>query len=605
MDAARRAAGRLRIEMHARGTMRTSHRVIFSFVVMAAIGASAGTSCRLDGYGVPVIPREDPAVLSTTPAQPSLERRFNVDLRTYPDAASMIWEFGDGSVSINLPREQGESISHTYAANGTYTVKVHLFGSKNVLDLTIPKLGTGELPVTVLGPNQLPVARIAVRDAANSPPRTLELDGSTSTDSDGTIATFAWEFGDGASATGSIVQHTYAIPGRYLVRLTVTDDRGGIATTTTTVTANIPPTAAFTSDPQLDGNGREIPQAFTFDASGSTDTDGQVMLFTWDFGDGSAVETGAVVLHTFPNPGEFTVTLTVTDDLDGTDTLAQEIDATGTDPFISTTSVEFGVVDTNVTLRLDGFNFTANPTVRLTSTSNPDIVASNVTLLSDEGVEATFNLAGAPLGRRSIVLTDTAARTTTLTDGFKVVTATRVRMTTSLGDIVLELDPVAAPNTVANFFQYVSDGFYDGTVFHRVVNTPNPFVIQGGAFTSLGTGADPRLTEKTPRAAIDSEANNGRSNIRGTIAMALRGQDADSATDQFFINVADNTNLDNGPPPFTVFGNVVEGLAVADAIVAVPVATVNVQALQNGTLTTTSFDNVPVTDVTVVRAERE
>ena len=87
--------------------------------------------------------------------------------------------------------------------------------------------------------------------------------------------------------------------------------------------------------------------------------------------------------------------------------------------------------------------------------------------------------------------------------------------------------------------------------------------------------------------------------------MALRGQDANSATDQFFINVDDNANLDNGPPPFTVFGSVVEGMAVADAIVAVPVATVNVLALQNGTLVTTSFQNVPVTDVTVIRAERE
>ena len=586
--------------------MRTHHRVILSSVVLSAIVAAAGSTCRLDGYGVPTIPREAPVVLSTTPAQPTLERRFTVELRSFLDADTITWEFGDGSVSSNLPRAKGEAVSHTYAANGTYVVKVHVFGKKNILDLSIPKLGTGELPVTVLGPNQLPTARIAVRSAANSPPRTLELDGTTSTDPDGTIATYAWTFGDGATATGAVVQHTYASAGLFLATLTITDDRGGTATTSTTVTANIPPTAAFTSQADLDTNGQTIPQSFTFDASGSTDTDGQVVSFTWDFGDNSAEETGAIIQHVFPDPGEFTVTLTVTDNLGGTDDLSQVIDATGTDPFISASSVEYGVVDTNVTLTLNGFNFTANPNIRLTSAANPDIVASSTNLISETRVEATFNLNGVPLGRRNIVLTDTAARTTTLTDGFKVVTANRVRLTTSLGDIVLELDPVAAPTTVDNFFRYVTDGFYDGIVFHRAVNTPNPFVIQAGAFESLGAGADPRLREKSgARPAITSEANNGLSNIRGTVAMALRGQDANSATNQFFINVDDNTNLDNGPPPFTVFGSVVEGLTVVDAIVAVPVATVNVEAFQNGTLTTTSFSDVPVTDVTIVRAERE
>lgn len=586
--------------------MRTNHRVILSLVLISAISAAAGSACRLDGYGIPTIPREAPAVLSTTPAQPTLERRFNVDLRAYFDADSMIWEFGDGGVSGSLPRDRGQEVSHTYAASGTYVVKVHLFGKKNPLDLTIPKLGSGELPVTVQGPNQFPTARIAVRSAPNSPPYTLELDGNTSTDPDGTIASFAWTFGDGTSDTGAVVQHTYAAAGLYLVTLTITDDRGGIASTSTTVTANVAPTADFTSQADLDTNGQAIPQSFTFNATTSTDSDGQVVTFSWDFGDNSNEETGAVVQHVFPSPGEFTVTLTVTDNLGGTDDLTKVIDATGTDPFISTTSVEFGEVNTTVTLQLNGFNFTPNPTIRLTSAANPDIIASPVNQISETRVEATFNLGAAPLGRRNIVLTDTAARTATLRDGFKVVSANRVRLTTSLGDIVLELDPVAAPDTVDNFFQYVTDKFYDNIVFHRTVNTPNPFVIQGGAFESLGSGADPRLREKSgARPAIASEANNGLSNVRGTIAMALRGQDANSATNQFFINVADNTNLDTGPPPFTVFGKVVEGLTVVDAIVAVPVATVNVQAFQNGTLTTTSFDNVPVTDVTIVKAERE
>ena len=127
--------------------------------------------------------------------------------------------------------------------------------------------------------------------------------------------------------------------------------------------------------------------------------------------------------------------------------------------------------------------------------------------------------------------------------------------------------------------------------------------LENGALGCSISGAGPSVFCLCKNTVEAEKA--GLKNDRGTIAMALRGQDADSATDQFFINVADNTNLDNGPPPFTVFGNVVQGLAIVDSIVAVPVATVNVRALQNGTLVTTSFDNVPVTDVTVVRAERE
>ena len=175
---------------------------------------------------------------------------------------------------------------------------------------------------------------------------------------------------------------------------------------------------------------------------------------------------------------------------------------------------------------------------------------------------------------------------------------TRVRLHTNLGDIVLHLETGAAPNTVANFLRYVDEGHYNNIVFHRVV--PN-FVIQGGAFRSLGAGADPRLTETTAHAPISSEAHNGLSNVRGTVSMALRGQDANSATDQFFINLKDNTSLDNGPPPFTVFATVAEGLDVVDQIGQVATGTFNVQT-NSGVF---PFEDVPVDDVTIVSATRE
>jgi peptidyl-prolyl cis-trans isomerase A (cyclophilin A) len=137
-----------------------------------------------------------------------------------------------------------------------------------------------------------------------------------------------------------------------------------------------------------------------------------------------------------------------------------------------------------------------------------------------------------------------------------------VTLETSMGRIVLELDAQKAPHTVANFVQYVKEGFYDGTVFHRVI--PG-FMIQGGGYAG-------GLQHKETHAPIAIESNNGLHNERGTIAMA-RTSDPNSATSQFFINVADNAPLDypgSDGYGYTVFGKVVEGMEVADAIVAVP-----------------------------------
>jgi len=137
----------------------------------------------------------------------------------------------------------------------------------------------------------------------------------------------------------------------------------------------------------------------------------------------------------------------------------------------------------------------------------------------------------------------------------------RVRLATSAGDILLELDQAKAPQTVENFLQYVKDKHYDGTVFHRVIDG---FMIQGGGFT-----AD--MQQKPTRAAIPLEAGNGLKNDRYTIAMARTGN-PNSATSQFFINVKNNDSL-NAPNPdgygYTVFGRVVAGTEVVDKIRAV------------------------------------
>ena len=138
-----------------------------------------------------------------------------------------------------------------------------------------------------------------------------------------------------------------------------------------------------------------------------------------------------------------------------------------------------------------------------------------------------------------------------------------VLITTSMGDIKVELYPEKAPITVKNFLQYVDDGYYNGTIFHRVING---FMIQGGGMTE-------DMKEKKPHAPIKNEANNGLKNDRGTLAMA-RTNVVDSATAQFFINVADNKFLDfKSETPqgygYAVFGKVVEGMDVVDKIKAV------------------------------------
>jgi peptidyl-prolyl cis-trans isomerase A (cyclophilin A) len=136
-----------------------------------------------------------------------------------------------------------------------------------------------------------------------------------------------------------------------------------------------------------------------------------------------------------------------------------------------------------------------------------------------------------------------------------------VILSTSQGDIKVELDSEKAPITVENFLAYLDDGFFQGTIFHRVI--PG-FMIQGGGF-------DQEMVRKDARGPIKNEADNGLSNQRGTLAMA-RTSDIDSATSQFFINLKDNDFLDHGTRDFgyAVFGRVVDGMGVVDKIAATP-----------------------------------
>ena len=161
-----------------------------------------------------------------------------------------------------------------------------------------------------------------------------------------------------------------------------------------------------------------------------------------------------------------------------------------------------------------------------------------------------------------------------------------VLLETTSGDILIELFPDKAPKTVANFLQYVDEGFYTNTIFHRVIPS---FMIQGG-----GLGA--RMDEKSTREPVANEADNGVKNERGTIAMA-RTRDPHSATAQFFVNLVDNSFLDHSAPTldgwgYCAFGRVTEGMDVVDKIAKVKTKSMGMH------------ENVPVDMVLITNASR-
>jgi peptidyl-prolyl cis-trans isomerase A (cyclophilin A) len=158
-----------------------------------------------------------------------------------------------------------------------------------------------------------------------------------------------------------------------------------------------------------------------------------------------------------------------------------------------------------------------------------------------------------------------------------------IRFETSLGDFTIELFEKEAPESVANFTRYIDDGFFDGTIFHRIV--PG-FVIQGGGFTE-------DMAQKKTKPPIKNEADNGLKNKRGTLSMA-RTNDINSATSQFFVNLKDNDFLDHsrGNFGYAVFAKVTEGMDVIDKIAAVETGRKK------------GFDDVPVETVTMKSVKR-
>lgn len=223
---------------------------------------------------------------------------------------------------------------------------------------------------------------------------------------------------------------------------------------------------------------------------------------------------------------------------------------------------------------------------------------------SATGCDGVTVLAGGSASQQTVTCTPNMALSVRLavnSGGSEVYNSTlavpkpRVTLVTSLGNIVVELEPASTPLTVDNFLAYVNAGFYSSTIFHRVL--PG-FVVQGGGFT--GVASSTLTAQAGLRAAITLESNKGLSNVRGTIAMARQNDPAfNSATSQFFFNNVANTFLDYASaatPGYAVFGRVVgaSDLAVIDAMSVKPTRTVGVAPNR--------FDDVPVTDIVLQSA---
>ena len=251
------------------------------------------------------------------------------------------WDFDDGDTSSSA------SPLHEFTAAGTYEVTLTVTDDDGATD-------TETVTITAAD-NVAPIADAAVAPASGKATfTTFEFDGSGSTDSDGTVAGYAWDFGDGDTGSGATPSHVYAAAGEYEVTLTVTDDNGATDTATLTVSVaeNVAPTAAAASTPTA---GKTNITTFQLSSAGSSDSDGTIAGYSWDFGDGSPASSAENPTKVFSTAGVYPVTLTVTDDNGATDTETVTITvldnvAPSTSPTVNLTS---GTTATN-------FNFAAN-----------------------------------------------------------------------------------------------------------------------------------------------------------------------------------------------------------------------------------------------------
>ncbi|WP_194762622.1 PKD domain-containing protein [Microbacterium sp. UFMG61] len=294
----------------------------------------------------------------------NLDVAFDASTSVDPDGAiaSYRWDFGDDATST-----EGPAAAHTYAAGGTYQVKLTVTDDRGAT-------ATVTQPVTVQAANVMPTAAF---DAVTTH-MSVAVDASASTDSDGTLATYSWAFGDGAVGSGKTTTHAYTTPGEYTVTLTVTDDRSGSATTTKQVVVDLAPNVLPTASLAATINNL----AASLDASASADSDGQIVSYAWDFGDSTpqTTTTTPTTTHDYAAGGAYTVTVTVTDNRGGTATASKPLTAVeppkftviANDKFARTVSPGWG------TAEVGGAWTTSGGNASFSSTGTAGRIVSNI-----------------------------------------------------------------------------------------------------------------------------------------------------------------------------------------------------------------------------------
>jgi PKD repeat protein len=283
-------------------------------------------------------PMASPTASSTT-VEPGQSITFDGSGSSDPDGTitAYEWDFGDGTTAT------GQQVTHTYADSGSYAATLTVTDDDGAT-------ASNSVSITVQGNDSL------IASASASPSEVLTgepvtFDGSGSSASNSTITSYEWDFGDGTTATGQQVTHTYDTGGEFTATLTVTADDGDTATdtVTTNVTDNDPPTAV----PSVESSTTEVGVALAFNGSGSSDPDGSIASYEWDFGDGGT-GTGAFTTHAYSAPGEYTATLTVTDDDGATATSSVTITVDENDAPTASASANSDSVDPDTDITFDG-----------------------------------------------------------------------------------------------------------------------------------------------------------------------------------------------------------------------------------------------------------
>ena len=244
------------------------------------------------------------AIANTLEGEAPLSVSFDGSAST-GNIVSYEWMFGDGSTGF------GSTIDHTFASSGSYAVSLKVTDDQGATDQET-------VTVTVTGSpmaDMPPAAVISSSATVGSVPLQVHFDGSSSSDKDGSIVSHQWDLGDGATAAGAMVTHTYTTAGTFTAKLTVTDDDGLTGSTTTPVLTSLPSGETNTAPEAVistSSNQGLIPLAVAFDASGSHDPDGEIISYAWNFGDGTT-ESGISVAHLYTQAAVYTVTLEVTD----------------------------------------------------------------------------------------------------------------------------------------------------------------------------------------------------------------------------------------------------------------------------------------------------